>query len=787
MSRIRRARALIDEYTGLCGRPAWYDPSNMPIHAPALQRRAPAAALALLLALTACSGQPGATPTPAGPQTSTSTTPLATASAPAQELDARGRAAAYLAAWQRGAYAEMYAGLAAESQAAVSAADFEAQHRTLLETLTAVSLDSQVTAVAESGDSAVVSATLTYSTTLVGPLEAAIEMPLRQEAGRWGVVFSPALIWPELVNGQQLLMVPLTPERGRILDRNGVPLAEQADAYAVGVVPGELPAEGDSAARAIGQLLNLPAEAAAGRYANAAPDQYLPLGEASAAEIDGRLGGLKQVAGIYLTPYSDRYYAGNGAAAAVTGYTTFLQPDEVAAYRARGYTGSERVGRTGLEAWAEAALAGRSGGQLQLRDSANTFLRMVAATQPVAAQDVYATIDFDLQRAAQAALADFPGAVVVLDRETGEVLALASAPTFSPNLFSPYNYNNTQINQVLNDPGRPLLNHATQSVYPAGSIFKVVTMAAALTSGLFKADTPYTCNGEWNETSDAAFTRKDWKEGGHGTLTLTEGLSASCNPWFWHIGYALYQWDPGWLSKLARAFGLGDRSQAQLDESPGQIPDPDWKRQNKGEAWSAIDALNLSIGQGDVLVTPLQVARLAAAVGNGGTLLQPQFVREIRPAEGAATYTFAPVVAGSLPLEAEQLTAIQTGMRNVTQEPIGTARNRFRNFRLCVAGKTGTAEDPGLFGEQAPDAWFAGYTCANRPGRPDIAVGVVVQNRGQGSDYAAPIFRRVVEAYFGLTLTRYPWESAVGVPKPQDTPTPGPGEATPPADATPVP
>ena len=730
------------------------------------------AGLAGLLLLSACADSGASPSAPAMPTGIPSTTPAPTAS-PTPAPDARGLAGAYLAAWQAGRYAEMHAQLAAESQAAWPAADFERQYRDLLELMTVTAFSTAVTAVSDAGDSAQVTATIRYETALVGALEADLTLPLRREAGLWRVVFSPALIWPELVEGRQLLMVPLPTERGRIFDRNGAPLVEQTDAYAIGLVPGELPAEGDTVPTTVGRLLGLAPGLAAGLYTSAVPDQYFPVTEISAVEFEQRYSFLRQIPGMYATAYNDRFYYGNGVAAHVTGYTTYIQPDELADYRARGYIGSERVGRAGLEAWAEPYLAGRAGGQLQLRDANNTFVRMVAATEPTPAQDVYATLDLDLQRAAQFALGDFPGAIVVLNRDTGEVLALVSTPTFSPNLFSPYNRNAVAVNQVLNDPRRPLLNHATQATYPAGSVFKVVTMAAGLTSGLFQPDTPYTCTGEWNEFG---VTLRDWREGGHGELTFTEGLSASCNPWFYHVGYALFQWDPRWLPDTARAFGLGRRTQTQIDESPGQIPDPDWKQQTQGEAWSALDATNLSIGQGDVLVTPLQIARLAAAVGNGGALLEPQFVQAIQPADGGApSYVFQPVISSTLPLSTTQLAAIQAGMLNVVQEPLGTARNRFRGFPICVAGKTGTAEDPGLFGEQDPDAWFMGYTCAGRADRPDIAVAVVVQNRGQGSDYAAPIFRRVLEAYFGLPYVRYPWESAVGVPAPEATPTPAPG------------
>jgi penicillin-binding protein 2 len=186
----------------------------------------------------------------------------------------------------------------------------------------------------------------------------------------------------------------------------------------------------------------------------------------------------------------------------------------------------------------------------------------------------------------------------------------------------------------------------------------------------------------------------------------------------------------------------------------------------------------MAIGQGDVLVSPLQIARLVAAVGNGGTLYRPQLVLSV----GAPTAAFVPEASGTLSLTVEQLSALQTGMYNVTQEPRGTARTRFRNLPrwLNIAGKTGTAEDPGYYGEQQPHSWFAGYTFADSPNTPDIAIAVVVQNQGQGSEFAAPIFRRVVEAHFGISFTKYPWESAVGVvATPEPTAIPGSETPTP--------
>ncbi|MGQ0602648.1 MAG: penicillin-binding transpeptidase domain-containing protein [Anaerolineales bacterium] len=732
--------------------------------------------------MTACSTSETTTPTAMAPVIDT---PALTATA-TPVPDASAATEAYLRMWAASDYAGMYALLAAESRAALTAEDFEARYRKEMEILTALAVSGQVTDVSETGDVGQATARVSYDTYGVGQLETDLAFSLKRENGQWRIVFTPASIWPDLVNGQQLLMAPLTTERGSLYDRNGAPLAAPADAYAVGLIPGLL-GEGDDAnniLKSVARLLDTNATLLGQRLEGAVPDQYFALGEVSAADIEG-FRFLFDIPAVTLTGYNDRYYPSNGAAAHVTGYTSFITSEEVDEYRRRGYTGSERVGRTGIEAWGEQYLGGKPGWQLQLRDANNTFIRMIASTPQTPAQDIYTTIDFDLQQAAQFALGDFTGGIVILNLNTGEVLALASTPTFSANLFSPYNRNASSAAQILADPRKPQLNHAAQSAYPAGSVFKIVTLSAALTSGLFQPDTLYTCNGEWNETSDPNFTRKDWKEGGHGELTLIEGLSASCNPWFWHMGYALFNWNPNWLTQTAQAFGLGQPTNiGQIEENAGQIPGPEWKQQTQGEVWSAIDGLNLSIGQGDVLVTPLQIARIAAAVGNGGTLYTPQLVKEIRPAEegAAATFTFAPIISGTLPLEPEQLAALQEGMRNVPREPIGTARERFKNFRICVAGKTGTAEDPGLFGTQEPDAWFTGYTCQNNPDLPDIAIAVVVQNAGQGSDYAAPIFRRVVEAYFGLNYTRYPWEESIGIPR-REEPTPVPGTET----ATPSP
>ena len=241
---------------------------------------------------------------------------------------------------------------------------------------------------------------------------------------------------------------------------------------------------------------------------------------------------------------------------------------------------------------------------------------------------------------------------MVIERDTGRVLAMASSPGYDPNLFDPDNYNNILLPDVLSDPNQPLLNRATQGEYPLGSVFKIITMAAGLESGVFTPESELDCQYDWTELTD--IPRHDWTwqhcedekledpEGKcttkpSGLLTLPEGLMRSCNPWFWHIGLGLY--DAGLtadIANMARAFGLGSRTGIEIPESAGTIHDP-------GEQ---IAAVNQAIGQGDVLVTPLQVARFIAAIGNGGTLYRPQIIERITNVSGQDTQVFKPEAQG---------------------------------------------------------------------------------------------------------------------------------------------
>ena len=234
----------------------------------------------------------------------------------------------------------------------------------------------------------------------------------------------------------------------------------------------------------------------------------------------------------------------------------------------------------------------------------------------------------------------------------------------------------------------------------------------------------------------------------------------SCNPFFWDIGYTLYQHDrSNDIANMARAFGLGSLTGiGQIEENPGQINDPNG---------DPVEVVNQAIGQGTVQVTPLQVARFIAALGNGGTLYRPQLVEKIEAVDGKPITVFKPEPMGTLPIQPFRMEIIKQAMISVVDNPRGTANFRLRGLRIPVAGKTGTAES----GSGLPHAWFAGYTMASEStGKPDIAIAVILENQGEGSDWAAPIFQRIVETYYyGRPQTVLWFESTFGV---TETPTP---------------
>ncbi|MBN1537089.1 MAG: hypothetical protein JW908_10195 [Anaerolineales bacterium] len=704
---------------------------------------------------------------------------VGTTSAPDPGMTAR----AFLDGWKSEDYAGMYNRLTSISQDALSFEDFEKQYRSIATEAALSGIDYEIlSSLIISPQSGQVGYRVILHSSLVGDIERDTSMNLTRENGDWRIQWDDTLVIPELNGENYLAMERYIPSRGNIYDRDGSALVGQAEVTAIGIIPGQLdPEQSDALYGAIQRLLGLKAEDVQARFATypAGSDWYLPLGEAPSSEVGKYYSVLSALAGFRMEYYKARYYYDGGVAPHLTGYVSTIHADEEEEYLRKGYRRDERVGQTGLEKWGEDYLSGKRGGALYVFDSQGQPVTRLAEVQPEPAQAIYTTIDRDFQQGVQQSIAGFRAAVVVLERDTGRVLAMASSPKFDPNAFEPSNINsNTQLSEIFNNTNQPWINRATQGLYPLGSVFKIVTLSAALESERFTVDSTYQCGYEFTEL--AGVTLYDWTyehfllDGvtiPSGLLTLPEGLIRSCDPWFWHIGLTLF--DNGMttaVSDMAEGFGLGKPTGIEgVDEETGQVPAPE----------SQIDATNQAIGQGALQVTPLQVARFVAAVGNGGTLYQPQIIEKISSTDNVDTHVFKPIEDGTLPISEVTLTTLQEAMRGVivSTKPFGTAWHRFTGLDIKVAGKTGTAES----GSGKPHAWFAGYTFEEKPNKPDIAAVVIVENIGEGSDYAAPIFRRLVELYYyGLPGKLYPWESNYYI---TSTPTPIGFEGTPTAES----
>ncbi|HJS19715.1 MAG TPA: penicillin-binding transpeptidase domain-containing protein [Anaerolineales bacterium] len=683
----------------------------------------------------------------------------------------------YLEAFKAEDYNTMYSLLSKVSQDTITLEDFAQYNRDALNQMSAGSFDYEVLSSLVNPYSSEVSYRVNYHTALVGDLQRDIVARLALENNEWKLNWDPALILPELAGGNVLRMDYSVPSRGNIYDRDGDVLAAQSDAYAFSILPGSVTEE--SLGTLLSEVRNLcgnSPEQLAQQIFNTPAQFPIPLCEASADESE-RIRSISP-SGLEWTPYNSRYYFEQGAASNIVGYALAISEEQLDEYRRLGYRGDERVGSTGIEAWAEDYLSGKHGGTLYVVNPADgTIVTKVGESAPEPADSVYLTIDRDLQKNAQDALKGFTGAAVVLERDTGRVLAMASSPGFDANMFSEGNPNGpSQVSEVFQRFDTPLLNRAAQGQYPLGSVFKIITMAAGMESGLYVPETTLDCQYDWTKLTDQV--RHDWTwqhcqdriargqecdtsdSVPSGQLTLPEGLMRSCNPFFWDIGYTLYQNSrPNDIANMARAFGLGQPTGIeQIEEEAGQINDPP----------GPIEIVNQAIGQGDVQVTPLQVARFIAALGNGGTLYRPQLVEKIEPVEGgAAELVFKPEAQGTLPVQPFRLDVIQDAMINVVDDSRGTANFRLRGLSIPVAGKTGTAES----GSGDPHAWFAGYTMAEEStGVPDIAVAVILENQGEGSDWAAPVFQRIIESYYyGSPRTVLWFESTFGV---TETPTP---------------
>jgi penicillin-binding protein 2 len=674
--------------------------------------------IALALLLSACS-----TPEPP-PATAVPTSPPPTATpVPKRREDA---ASAYFAAWQQGQYSAMYDLLSTDAQAAISRDAFVRRYTNIHSGIGEQKLDVKV--MGPANDKAEIPFSVTRQVAIFGELSESNSLPLVQAPdGTWKVAWQPGLIFSGLTASTTVRVTSDVPKRGRILDRTGKPLADNGTILSIGVVPGQIKDEA-AMLQAVSDALGIPKEVVKQRYQGGQPDWFMPITDRSDMERDDLQTKIGSIPGVSLQDKPARIYPLGNAAAHVVGYVGHPTAQELQQLVSAGYDESDWVGHAGVEAWGEQQLAGTRGGSIQIVDQAGKVVRDIAHKASVPGQDITLSVDGAIQNAAASALGDKLGSVVVLDPRDNSVLALASQPSFDPNQFV-IGLSDDQWQQ-LNGADQPLVLRATSSGYPTGSIFKVITMAAGLEKGVTTPSSVYDCGMDWNGLPGV--TLHNWQP--EGMLRLSEALTESCNPAFYEIGLKLDQQDSTILPSFARTFGLGKATGVVgVQEAEGTVPDPTWKQQQVGEAWTSGDAVNLAIGQGYLLATPLQMANAYAALARGGSLLPPALVKgeQAQP-------------LGALDLSQPTLAAILDGMQRVTSTPAGTAYYAFKDDKLPIAAKTGSAEN------ENPDAhaWFVGFT---PPTKPTLLVLVMVEGGQHGGAVAAPIARQLIDMAYPLT------------------------------------
>jgi penicillin-binding protein 2 len=601
--------------------------------------------------------------------------------------------------------------------------------------------------------------------------------------------------------------------RGRLLDRDGEPIVRNRYAQVVSVQPGEIPPQRKQAVLSdLANLLGIPITELSKRIEESRVSPFRPRPVAIDVPTDIVFyiheNASTRFPGVYADRLPLREYPYGTLAAHVIGHLGEISADQLSDPRFKDYRSGDVIGWAGVEHTYESVLRGVEGRRRLLVNAAGKVLGNFRESPPRPGGDLRLTIDLKSQQQVEKALARGiavaqhqydkeegsgrgglfkapAGAAVVLDPRSGEIVAMASFPTYSPAEF--VGGVSQQYWNWLQDKNNafPLINRAIQASYPPGSVFKVVSAAAALQGGYLSQSGQLSCPAsyEWNGT-----VYRNWRKRDSGSMDLATALEQSCDTVFYQLARSMWQDEQATpkgqptlerLAAQARGWGLGKVTGVDLPgERPGVVPGREWKREfwqrarsgycvqaqrpdlsgyarrlytdlcsPRGAVWHGGDEVNMAIGQGDVQTTPLQIADLFAGLANHGTVMRPHVVREIIRGDGVRE-PVKPTLLTPLPVSAADLSYIESGLIRVTG-PGGTAGGVFGGFGVPIAGKTGTAE---LGKSKQPFAWFAGYNTQPVGGAQYVVV-AMVEEGGGGSQTAAPIVRRIFEDLFGLPET----------------------------------
>jgi len=555
--------------------------------------------------------------------------------------------------------------------------------------------------------------------------------------------------------GNQMRTLPITPTRGKIFDRNGKILATNQLAYKLTLTPENLThdeAKTLLTLKQLGFINNNDIKAYHKNRKRYKKFHNIPLKHNLRETHVAKFLVSNQFAGVEIEPYFHRIYPYNDSSVHAIGYVSRMNKRDKEIYDKKNYLGTSFVGKTGIEKQYEILLHGISGVKQIERNVTGRVIDTKIIQAPEAGQDLYLSIDLDMQQKAESLLQGKRGSIVVIDVTNGEVLTLVSTPIYDPNWFvngiSHKNYNKLQTSKDI-----PQLNRAIQGLYPPGSTVKPMVALAGLEDGVITKHSKVFCPGYY-KLPNVKRKFNDWKRTGHGLVDMKDSIAQSCDVFFYRLA------DKMGIDSLhdnLTFFNFGSKTGIDIPgERGGILPSKIWKKINKDEPWYRGETLIAGIGQGFMTSSPLQLAVATAALANKGRLFQPKILKNIRlPNQVIKEVTQETHV--QIPIKnIQNWEDVIEGMRQTIYAPKGTARRLNKGLAYTLAGKTGTAQVFGLDAEEQyiaanlderlrDHALFTGFAPVNNP---KIAIAVIVENAGSGSSKAAPLAREVLDVYF---------------------------------------
>jgi penicillin-binding protein 2 len=550
-----------------------------------------------------------------------------------------------------------------------------------------------------------------------------------------------------LSTNNRIRVIKIPAPRGFIYARHGEVLAENLPSFDLTLIPQDTP-DKNMVLDKTAALLQAPLETFKKKLAQGKgrpPFEPIVLSEnLSWEQMSTVLAHKIDLPGINIDVVPQRRYHLAAPSSHLLGYLGEIDQKELRRDFYRDYARGELIGKCGVEKWGEEYLRGESGGYQTEVDAFGNKQNILAQINPTSGGDLLLTIDYKAQQVAEEQLQGKTGAVVAMDPVQGDVLVMASSPGFDPNLFS-RNIDPTAWGKIIKNPFNPLLNRALQSQQPPGSVFKVVVAAAALEEGLVDPEKQVFCPGHFT-LGNHIF--RCWRKEGHGAVNLRRAIVESCDVYFYQLGNAI---GIDTIAKYATMLGLGEKTGIDLDdEKGGLIPSPEWKAKRYGTTWHRGETINTAIGQGYVLTTPLQIAAAFCGIANGSFVPRPRLVLSIN--EGTESTPTPVLKRKELHFSPATVAFIKDALSGVVNDPHGTG-SKARIEGLTVAGKTGTAQvisAKSAAAIKSPDilddhAWFVAFAPAEDP---KIVVSVLIEHGGHGGSAAAPIAKKIIEAFY---------------------------------------